>query len=122
MFFPSDSVGIVVLANQGGSSIPSIARNIIVDRMLEVEKTDWLKIALKDIKEAKKNQKEAKTKFSSNKKEGTKPSHFLEEYVGSYSNLGYGKLELVVENDSLFAISPYLKLWLNHYHYDTFQP
>ena len=33
------------------------------------------------------------------------------------------QLELtVVENDSLFAISPYLKLWLNHYHYDTFQP
>ncbi len=122
VFFPSDSVGVVILANQGGSSIPSIARNIIVDRMLEVEKTDWLKIALKDIKEAKKTQIEAKKMFTSNKKEGTKSSHFLEEYVGNYTNLGYGTIELIVENDSLFAISPYLKLWLNHYHYDTFQP
>ena len=36
--------------------------------------------------------------------------------------MGYGTIELTVENDSLFAISPSLKLWLNHYHYDTFQP
>ena len=75
-FFPSDSVGVVILANQGGSSIPSIARNIIVDRMLEVEKTDWLKIALKEIKEAKKTQKEAKTNLYFKQKRGYKAISF----------------------------------------------
>jgi len=122
VFFPSDSLGVVVLANQGGSNIPSIVRNIVVDRILEVEKTDWLKVVSKAIKKDQEVQKEAKKTFTSNKKEGTKPSHLLEEYMGSYTNLGYGTIELIVENDSLFAISPYLKLWLDHYHYDSFVP
>ncbi len=121
-FFPADSIGIVVLANQGGSNIPTAVRNIISDRMLGVKKTEWLKVVLDELKEVKKNQKEVKKIFISNKKEGTKPSHLLQEYSGTYTNLGYGKIELFVTNDSLFAITPYIKMWLNHYHYDTFQP
>ncbi|MFZ8469390.1 serine hydrolase, partial [Staphylococcus aureus] len=35
-FFPTDSVGIIVLTNQDGSSIPSIVRNIIADRVLNL--------------------------------------------------------------------------------------
>ncbi len=33
-FFPSDSLGVVVLVNQNGSQVPSIVRNLIVDRMI----------------------------------------------------------------------------------------
>ena len=36
-FFPSDSVGIVVLTNQGNSAIPAIVRNLLADRMLGIE-------------------------------------------------------------------------------------
>jgi CubicO group peptidase (beta-lactamase class C family) len=41
-FFPSDSIGIVVLANQNGSSVPTLVRNTIADRMLAEERTDWI--------------------------------------------------------------------------------
>ena len=64
VFFPSDSLGVVVLANQGGSNIPSIVRNIVVDRILEVEKTDWLKVVSKAIKKDQEVQKEAKKTFT----------------------------------------------------------
>ena len=37
-FFPTDSIGIVVLTNQNGSRIPAIVRNILSDRMLETER------------------------------------------------------------------------------------
>jgi hypothetical protein len=42
-FFPSDSLGIIVLVNQNGSAVPSVVRNIVSDRMLGVAVTDWNK-------------------------------------------------------------------------------
>jgi len=121
-FMPSDNIGIVVLANQDRSIIPSIVQNIIYDRMLELDETDWIKKGLDQIKEAKKNQKEVEKNRISNRKEGTNPSHPIEDYVGNYINLGYGTVEITTKNDSLFLTSPYRKLWLSHYHYDTFLP
>ena len=121
-FMPSDNIGIVVLGNQNVSNLPSIVQNIIYDRILELDETDWIKKGVDEIKEAKKNQKEVEKNRISNKKEGTKTSHPIEDYVGDYINLGYGTLEITTKNDSLFLKFPYKKLWLNHYHYDTFLP
>ncbi len=121
-FMPSDNVGVVVLANQDKSIIPSIVQNIIYDKMLGLEETDWIKQGLEQIKQAKKNEKEVQKNRVSNKKEGTKPSHAIEDYIGYYENLGYGTLEISTKADSLFLKSPYKKLWLSHYHYDTFLP
>jgi CubicO group peptidase (beta-lactamase class C family) len=121
-FFPSDSVGIIVLVNQDGSSVPSIVRNMIADRMLNVSQSDWNK-ELKDA--ADKNKKEAadsKSKESSSKKKGTKPSHLLEDLEGNYSHPGYGTIKLFVKKDSLFAKTPHVTFWLKHFHYDIFQP
>jgi len=39
-FFPSDSVGVVVLTNQNGSAVPNLVRNTVADRMLQTQKTD----------------------------------------------------------------------------------
>ena len=121
-FFPSDSIGIIVLTNQNGSSIPSVVRNIIADRVLNLTPTDWNK-SLKDKQvKAIKEQKEAKETAVSNKKPGTIPSHILEEFTGTYSHPGYGSFDLKVERDSLFAQLPLMKWWLRHYHYDVFEP
>jgi hypothetical protein len=46
----------------------------------------------------------------------------LYDYTGSYHHPGYGKFELFVERDSLFARTPLQTLWLKHYHYDIFLP
>jgi CubicO group peptidase (beta-lactamase class C family) len=121
-FFPSDSIGIVVLANQDGSSVPSVVRNLIADRVLKLKQTDWNKDLKEEQEKAIKEQKEAKKLAISNQKKGTKTSHILEEFAGEYSHPGYGKFKLKVVNDSLFAKFPLVKLWLKHYHYDIFVP
>ncbi|MEA1896630.1 MAG: serine hydrolase [Bacteroidota bacterium] len=121
-FFPSDSIGIVVLTNQNGSSVPPIVRNIIADRVLKVSVTDWNKDLKKQRDKTIKNQKEAKLTATSNRKSGTKTSHIIEEFTGTYSHPGYGSFDLKVERDSLFAQFPIMKMWLRHYHYDVFEP
>lgn len=121
-FFPTDSIGIIVLVNQDGSAIPSIVRNLVADRMLKLSLTDWNKFVKTDWEKARKSQKEAESKAISGKKSGTKTSHLLTDFAGKYLNAGYGAFRIVAERDSLFAIIPLKKLWLKHYHYDIFQP
>lgn len=118
--YPTDSIGIVVLANQSGSSIPGLVRNTIADRLLKTNKTDWLGRFVKRQEEAQKNKSEVEQE--SGQQENTKPSHIKLDYTGTYSNSGYGEFEIDVENDSLYANFKLMKLWLKHYHYDIFQP
>ena len=70
-FFPSDSIGIVVLVNQNGSAVPGVVRNLIADRMLGVEKSDWIKITKDRIDKALKSAEEAEDSAESAKKTGT---------------------------------------------------
>ncbi|MGC4021259.1 MAG: serine hydrolase [Cyclobacteriaceae bacterium] len=119
-FYPSDSIGVVVLVNQNASSVPSIVRNIIVDRLLGLSQSDWSK-ELKDAADkGKKTEKDLQAKSSA--KKGTKPSHLLEDFEGKYSNPGYGTFSIVSKRDSLFASLGKSQFWLKHYHYDVFQP
>jgi CubicO group peptidase (beta-lactamase class C family) len=119
-FFPTDSIGIVVLSNQNGSPVPGIVRNIISDRLLKVEKTDWNKVQKEKADEAKKQAAANQAQSSSIQKKGTKTSHLLAEFTGDYSHPGYGKIDVQFEKDSLFANTPYQKIWLKHFHYNIF--
>ncbi|MDW8332104.1 MAG: serine hydrolase, partial [Cyclobacteriaceae bacterium] len=121
-FFPTDSIGIVVLVNQNGSVLTSLIRNIISDRMLNVSRTDWNKYYSKRVEDAEKQQAAAKAQMRSSQKKNTRPSRSLYEFTGSYHHPGYGKFELTVERDSLFARTPLKTFWLKHYHYDVFIP
>lgn len=120
-FFPSDSIGIIVLTNQNGSAITSIARNTIADRLLKVKPIDWLADIKKGEVKAKAAASEAESKADSSRKKGTNPSHTLKDYEGLYNHPGYGTAEVVIQNDSLFMLTPGYKIWLRHYHYDVFE-
>ncbi|MCB0634487.1 MAG: serine hydrolase [Lewinella sp.] len=121
-FFPSDSIGIVVLTNQNGSAVPSVVRNIVSDRILGVERSDWTAELMSNLRAGRKAQKEGLANRAANRKTGAKPSHLLPEYAGEYNHPGYGTFEVIVKNDSLFAKFPIKTFWLKHYHYDVFQP
>ncbi|MBS9525323.1 serine hydrolase [Litoribacter alkaliphilus] len=121
-FFPTDSVGIAVLVNQNGSSVPNIVRNIISDKMLGVEATDWNKLIKERADKAKAEQDSAQVSMSSSQKKGTRPTHNLREFEGDYTNPGYGKFTVELKNDSLFANAPTQAMWLKHVHYNVFMP
>ncbi|MDT8400761.1 MAG: serine hydrolase [Bacteroidales bacterium] len=120
-FFPSDSIGIVVLANQNGSVVPGLVRNLVADRMLNLRKDNWIAIQKKQIDDSRKAQKESQDSQEDFKKNDTRPSHDLEDYPGTYENKGYGNFKLVLSNDSLYALLSLNKFFLRHYHYDVFE-
>jgi len=121
-FFPSDSLGIIVLVNQNGSAVPSIVRNLIADRMLGLSPSDWSKELRDAVEKNKKQEAETTAKARTGMKKGTKPSHLLEEFEGGYFHPGYGTFTIKVIHDSLFAIAGAKLFWLKHFHYDLFQP
>ena len=120
-FFPSDSIGIIVLTNQNGSVVPSVARNLVADRMLKLKYINWSVDRKKAITKAEAQQKEAEKSIVSTRIAGTKPSHPLAAYEGIFNNPGYGDIEVFLKNDTLFGITPKDTFWLRHYHYDIFE-
>jgi CubicO group peptidase (beta-lactamase class C family) len=120
-FYPSDKVGIVVLANQNGSAVPSLVRNTIADRMIGEERTDWVGRYVKNLEKAKKAEAEVKEDSETSNVKNTKPSHISLDYTGSYSHEGYGTFEIASKNDSLFTTINKNKIYLHHFHYDVFE-
>ena len=120
-FYPSDSIGIVVLTNQNGSAIPGIIRNTIADRLLGLNKIDWNKRTTDAQAKAKAAAKDAEKNITSNKKQGTKPSHKMSDYEGLFNHPGYGTINMYAKNDSLFFNTKNGDVWLRHYHYDVFE-
>lgn len=121
-FFPSDSVGIVVLSNQNGSTIPSIIRNTIADRLFKLPYYDWNADVKNTTAKATATAKEAEKNKTTNQKPNTHPSHPLKDYEGLYNNPGYGTFEVSLVKDSLFCKLGKDELWLRNYHYDIFEP
>ncbi len=121
-FFPTDSIGIVVLVNQNGSKVTSIVRNTIADRVLGLKYFDWNADAIKNSKKIKVATDNALKAQTNNQLKQAKASHALNEYVGIYSNDGYGKFEVIQKGDSLFAKLKNENWWLQQYHYDIFRP
>ncbi|WP_299368706.1 serine hydrolase [Winogradskyella sp.] len=119
--YPTDSLGIVVLANQNGSAVPRLIRNIAADHMLNVEKTEWAENHKADLEKILNAQEDAEGTDETSNVKGTKPSHILLDYTGTYENKGYGKFDIVVEKDSLYAELEDNRQYLHHFHYDTFE-
>ena len=120
-FFPSDSIGIIVLTNQNRSSVPGVVRNILADRMLGLQTRDWQTILKTSSDKANKTAKEGEKNVTSNQKIGTTPSHPLKDYEGMYHNPGYGTIDISLKNDSLFGKIGIYNTLLRHYHYDVFE-
>lgn len=121
-FFPTDDIGIVVLANQNGSAVPTLVRNAIADHVLGLEKTDWVEYWDMKVAAQKLNSSTTKAKEEEGRVKGTQPSHSLLEYTGKYNHPGYGDFTITLKNDSLWAQFPVLKMYLGHWHYDVFKP
>ena len=122
-FFPSDSLGVFVVSNQGTPT--TSIRNFIVDRMLKLPYRPWGKTALADKLKADSTAKKAPNTDSTNRRAGTKPSHNLEDYAGEFENKGYGIIKIFREKDTTWIdyneAGKKTKSYLEHYHYDVFR-
>ncbi|MCB0668489.1 MAG: serine hydrolase [Saprospiraceae bacterium] len=122
-FFPTDSIGIFVVSNQGGPT--SAVRNFIADRMLNLDYRDWSGPRLKEKIKAEAMARISPDNDSINQVKGTTPSHAMADYTGSYENKGYGVAKIFLENDTAWVDynegGKPTKSFLEHYHYDVFR-
>lgn len=122
-FFPSDSIGIFVVSNQGTPT--TSIRNFIADRMLKLSYRPWGKTALADKLKADSTAKTTANTDSINRKPGTKYSHNIEAYTGEFENKGYGIIKIFREKDTTWVdyneAGKRTKSYLEHYHYDVFR-
>jgi len=116
-FFPTDGLGIVVLANQNASAVPSVVRNLIADRWLELSTIDWNTRSVKqDTATIDTTKQEDLARIS-----GTRPTHGMPDYTGTYENAAYGTFVVNVADDTLKTALGKERIWLSHYHYDVFE-
>lgn len=120
-FYPSDSLGIVILVNQNGSTVPGIVRNMISDRILNLPRKDWNGFNKQAADKAKATSKEAEKTIVKTYKTNPKSTYSWKDYEGLYTNPGYGTFDVTVINDSLFALTSNNKIWLRPYYYDIFE-
>lgn len=116
-FFPSDSIGIVVLTNQNGSAVPGVVRNFVADRALGLSFVNWNTQTVKKdtaVIDTAKREDVARLK-------GTKQTHGLPDYTGLYEHPAYGKFMVNLHGDTLKANAGKSRTWLSHYHYDVFE-
>ena len=122
-FFPSDSIGIFVVTNQGTPT--TSIRDFIADKMLKLSYRPWGKTALADKLRADSTAKKAPNKDSINRITGTNPSHKIDDYAGSFENKGYGIIKIFREKDTAWVdyneAGKRTKSYLEHYHYDVFR-
>lgn len=120
-FYPSDSIGIVVLVNQNGSAVPETVRNLISDRLFALPAIPWaadMKAQLDEIAAASSKKKDTADTIQV---KGTQLSHPLNDYTGYYSNPAFCDFTLTLENDTLRTTLGGQRVWLKHYHYDVFE-
>ncbi len=120
-FFPTDSIGIVVLTNQNASSIPSIVRNIMADKILGMKYYDWDSYMWNNYEKMKQDEKEAESSKVKSDKPRTNPSHPLKNYTGLFNNKGYGSMDIYIDHDSLFLLIGKNISWLKQDQYDWFK-
>lgn len=115
-FFPSDSIGIYVCVNQNGSKAQSAIRNWIADRMLGVNKTDWMAELMPKTEAAPSKQEGDLSQVT-----GTQPSHALADYAGVYQNKGYGEIKMYLQDNRLWVTFSGDTARVEHFHYDIFK-
>jgi CubicO group peptidase (beta-lactamase class C family) len=89
-FVPREGIGVVALANLGGTGLPEVVARQAIDRLLGLPAIDWSARLLQRRDAARKVEKAGKAKGAEERKPGTRPAHALEEYTGDYEHPAYG--------------------------------
>jgi CubicO group peptidase (beta-lactamase class C family) len=120
-FMPREKLGVIVLTNQNGSSLPVAATFGAYDRLLKLERAPWIERSRQIEKAQKKAIQKSGKKTQENKARGTRPSHPLDGYLGQYEHPGYGILTVSEDENGLKADFNELSFRMTHYHYDIFE-
>ncbi len=119
---PEEKLGLVILTNMHGTTLPLALMNRIFDAYMGVPQRDWSADMLKTIKAFEEQGKAAQKKLEADRVKDTRTSLALSEYAGNYKNDLYGEVKATHENGKLgVRFGPAFTSGLEHWHYDTFR-
>ena len=119
---PEEKVGLVVLTNLHGTTLPHALMYRILDIYLKAPERDWSAELLKLEKRAEEMGKAAEKKAEAERVQGTSPSLALQKYAGTFESDMYGKTKVTLEDQKLVVrFGPNFTGDLEHWHYDTFR-
>jgi len=120
-FLPQGKIGVVVfvIGDHCASLYNTVTWNVY-ERLLGMSQTPWSERMLEIRLKGKKANAEARTKAGAEKVAGTKPSHPLADYAGTFDHPAYGALAIGTKDAELTFDFHNMKLPLAHFHYDRF--
>jgi CubicO group peptidase (beta-lactamase class C family) len=119
---PEEKLGLVILTNMGGSSLPLPLMFRIFDAYLGAPPRDWSTEILKTMKGFEAQGKAAQKKQEEGRIKDTRTSLAPAEYAGTYKNDLYGDVKVTHEGGKLklrFGLA--FTGDMEHWHYDTFR-
>lgn len=119
---PEERLGLVILTNLNGTSLPTALMFRIFDAYLGAPQRDWSAELLKAIRALEEQQMAAQKKLEEERAKGTNPSLAMEKYAGTYEDDLYGQVKVKYEDGKLtISYGPSMIADLEHWHYDTFR-
>ena len=96
-----EKLGVVILTNMNGTSVPTAIMYRVFDAFLQAPQKDWSGELLKIIKAAQQQAEAVERKTESDRVKGTNPSLALAKYAGTYTNEMYGDAKIKEQNGKL---------------------
>jgi CubicO group peptidase (beta-lactamase class C family) len=119
---PEEKLGLVILTNMNGSTVPTAIMYRIFDAFLQAPQKDWSAELLKIVKAAEIQAGAVEKKMEADRVKGTNPSLEIKKYAGTYTNEMYGDAKVSEQNGKLVVeYSPAMTGELEHWHFDTFR-
>lgn len=113
---PTEGLGVVVLANRQTGGTNAISR-VILQTLLDVKKDFTPGQEKNETDKWMKNASEGKDVIT----QPILPSRPLQEFVGRFEHKGFGKLNVILKNDSLFAYTANQGFYLKPYRYNVLE-
>jgi CubicO group peptidase (beta-lactamase class C family) len=118
---PEEKLGVVVLNNRDGSSLPTAVMNHVFDRYLSAPPRDWNKLTLDLDKFLKDTGKQQEKSDEQKREAGTKPTLALDQYEGEYKDELHGPVKVAAKDGKLTATFHGWAFDLEHWHHDVFR-
>jgi CubicO group peptidase (beta-lactamase class C family) len=122
LLVPEEELGVVAITNVNESSVPQAIVWDVVDRYLGQADKSWHELYRAADDRAEERAEEERRKTESERLEGTRPSHPLTAYAGTYEHPLYGTAVVEeVEGSLVIGVGPNFLGDLDHWHLDTFR-
>lgn len=111
ILFPFEGIGVVVLTNQDNSLLPYLVADNITRRLFHLDPAPEYPVVVTDI---------FKPSPYNPMNTDKMPSVPLENFCGTYTAEGFGKIGVIKDGEKLYAILPQFKFQLEHLNFDSF--